>query len=160
MSTSKSNKLGHIELSFIKQPAESLYSFFLTTDNDQSEPLSLFVDLKEYAIKLTEKANIIYALKSGKIVGICAFYYNPSPSDSFLTLLLISKSCRGNHLGKRLMEEMIQYCHSSQGIRLEVSETNLVALSLYKDLGFVIVDTQWNSKSNSLHLTMHLTTNG
>lgn len=158
MSTSKLIDAG-ISISEESRSSDALAAFFLASEPEQIEPLSLFVDLNEYADKLTKKARIIYAMRQNEIVGICAYYHNLAPKYSYIPLILVRKSIRGIGLGKLLINKVIQSCLDSRGIELEVSEINEVAIRFYSGLGFEVYDRKSTENVASIHYIMRLNIN-
>lgn len=155
MSTSKLADSG-IQFSMESRLSEELTAFFVACEAEQIEPLSLFVDLKEFAEKLTEKAKIIYALRQNEIVGVCAFYHNPAPLDSYLSVILVRSNVRNIGVGNKMMLQMIDYCSDSAGIMLEVSEANTFAIPWYEKFGFSNKESVFNNQARRTHHMMYL----
>lgn len=89
-------------------------------------------DLVPYVYFVMEHGSVTYPIGYGLI-----HYENNS---AFLTAVVI-ESMRGQGLGKKIFSELIQIAKEKVNkICLEVLETNLVALDLYKSLGFVEVN--------------------
>ncbi len=120
--------------------------------------MSKQVDLIKYTSKILDRAHILYAMNDSLIVGIMAYYFNKSPRNSFLTLLVVDESCRGQGIGKILLEKMLDFCkiNYSAGVDLEVTCINERAVSLYKKKGFHICDEYWDAAicQNRYHMSL------
>lgn len=82
----------------------------------------------------------------GRIIGtatLCVMAL-PTGSAAHVEAVVVKKECRGQHLGRMLMEHIIDYAHHEvPGITVHLtSNPNRVAANeMYKRLGFVQVET-------------------
>lgn len=97
-------------------------------------------NLIEYAEKLASNATFIIAKKFNIIVGFAAFYFNPAPKSSYLTLIAVNKDFQGMEIGKSLINELILFCrtNNSAGILLEMRANDSKLINFYTKLGFVV----------------------
>ena len=109
-----------------------------------SEGVSMTVEReKEYleSIIKSEKQLYLIAVMDGEIVGSGVFsgYAKPRLAHRGEISLSVKKSMWGQHIGTRLMEEIIhfaKYTAKTEIITLEVRSDNERAIALYKKFGF------------------------
>jgi ribosomal protein S18 acetylase RimI-like enzyme len=107
-----------------------------------SPPLDQQLDLAAYAVKISNLAELIFAVQDANDLGLAALYANDqSGRCAFLTMLAIIPERKGAHLGTALLQRVITVAgeRGMQSIRLEVAETNRDAQRLYAKFGFVLV---------------------
>lgn len=78
-------------------------------------------------------------LYNGEVVGFSDYYNYHKGQSVFIGNIAIHPSVRGNGVGKRLVNHMIErafYGHDLASVRLHVFNRNLTALLLYNALGF------------------------
>lgn len=95
---------------------------------------------KESILQELENKDAYYLVMEmdGKVVGHGGFW--KILDEAHITNLAIAPNYRGNKLGKKLLEAMLNYCRTL-GITkatLEVRESNTAALKVYTSLGFYI----------------------
>jgi ribosomal-protein-alanine N-acetyltransferase len=73
------------------------------------------------------------------VLGYCGYW--KIVDEAHITNIAVRKDFRGRHLGRQLMEEIIDSAisHGMLHVTLEVRRSNAVALALYKSLGFACV---------------------
>ena len=95
----------------------------------------------EYVEKIIKNANIVTHSILGQLAGFIAYYCNdPGYEVAFLTMLCVAPEYTGKGTGRRLLHYSINDI-SLKGFsryELEVKETNLPAIQLYKSAGFEI----------------------
>ncbi|MEZ8283443.1 GNAT family N-acetyltransferase [Vibrio splendidus] len=90
-----------------------------------------------------DNAVFLIAESEQEILGFVTLYQGFSSISLskywILNDLFVSKDARGLGLGRSLMEQAEMYASAtkSKGIELETSKDNLLAQSLYKDLGYI-----------------------
>lgn len=100
--------------------------------------LSSYVDIKQYAVKLFEKAQRIEAWENNRLVGLLAYYQNFNNMSAFITNVSIEKGFMGGGLATEMINKMIDAIRGTVGvIRLEVKKDNKRALCFYMKNGFV-----------------------
>lgn len=115
------------------------YEFLCRIDYDFPTPLSRKVDLKEYAVKLSELAFVSASIRGNDIVGCVAMYCNNIDERfAYIPLVAVDKPFRGKHISKALMMNAIVYARENGFKTIGLHTENQVALNLYLSLGFII----------------------
>ena len=103
---------------------------------------------RDYLESLREADNQLYlvAVENGEVLGTACFngFGRPRLAHRGEISISVRKSMWGNHIGTRLMEELIRFAKASGRIRiisLEVRSDNARAIALYKKFGFETVGT-------------------
>lgn len=125
-----------------------VYDFLVDIDIQFIPPLSLRVNLMEYAEKLSTKSTFIYYVKSNKIIGLIAFYENQNTIDfAYISLICILKDSQAKGIGTNLLKKCITYLKIKKfhSVKLEVDSENINALSFYSKFGFHIQDKKKES---------------
>ena len=126
------------------------------TDSQVSD---LLVPMKELAPDLTvtaemlqntvesPNAHLLAAIDDeGRIIGcatLCVFE-SPTGRKASVEDVVVLSSCRGQHLGKALMEHLIDYaCRELKDVDLHLTShpTRVAAIELYQSLGFELRGT-------------------
>lgn len=106
------------------------------------------IDIKEQALKFSQKSVFLIILKNNKVLGFIAFYCNDFKNRiSFLSMIAVLPEYSGNGYGHILMNEFIRISKEKgmSVLKLEVNKNNVNAISFYKKLGFKINDEMDNS---------------
>lgn len=145
-----------VQIDFSKHSSAEIQQFLEDESSKYKSSMLEFVNLATYAQKIHDLAKICYAEDEGKIVGLCAFYCNSRPRISYLTIITINGSYRGQGIGRLLMKSMIDYCkqQGSAGVQLDVTSTNAPAVNLYKSLGFKVSKEYHSDKIDDLRYQM------
>lgn len=103
---------------------------------------------------LDKKNNNLYlitVMEYGSIVYNCGYgYIKYKDGKAFLTAA-ICDFCRGLGLGEKTFKFLINEAYKRvDDIRLEVLETNTIAYSLYKKLGFI----EYNNKEGVIYMKL------
>lgn len=107
--------------------------------------LSSYVDIKQYAVKLFEKAQRLEAWENNRLVGLLAYYQNFNDMSAFITNVSIEKGFMGGGLATEMINKMVDAVRGTLGvIRLEVNKGNERALHFYLKNGFVEKGTKDN----------------
>lgn len=125
-----------------------IYQLLTKVDSDFEPPLSLNLDLGEYSKKIASKAILFTRFHEKTLIALCAIYATDKEHlQAYLTLLAVAPEFRGIGLAKKIIAEMEVYVLNNgfKSIRLEVYKTNLGALSMYKSLGYEIVEQSHHS---------------
>lgn len=100
--------------------------------------------------KEVENNNSLFCVceEEGKVVGYAGMYYVCGEGD--ITNVAITKEYRGRGLGRELLTEMFKMANIDNifEFTLEVRETNLAAMNLYKRLGFKVEGVRKNFYEN------------
>ena len=113
-------------------------------DKAFGEPVAestIYSDLLE---KIYQRAIFIsaFSMYDAKPIGYCAFYANdPESRDAYITLIAVRPEYQGQHIGKRLIEEVssIALDRKMRTCTLEVMKNNLPAREFYRKNGFVFL---------------------
>lgn len=99
-------------------------------------PLTGRVDIEDYINKLSEHANLFYAMEGNIVCGSCAVYLNQP--IAFISSIDVLPNYWRKGVGSRLIEEVIRVARKLKktDILLKVSKTNHKAISFYKKCGF------------------------
>lgn len=128
------NRNNTIQLTDIQQ--------FIEEEDSSFKPnISTKVHIPTYTKKLYSQAIIIACLIENKIVGLSAFYCQPTNYDySFLSYIAVNAEYRSNGIAKKLISTMIDYCkeHKTKGIKTSTWEGNK-AITLYHSFGFITI---------------------
>ena len=98
---------------------------------------------ESFLLKLEEKAELLTHTENGKCSGFVFFYCNdPHKISSYITLIMTAQFARKKGIGTSLAKYVLNItkargfscCH------LEVKKDNISAFSLYKSLGFEIIE--------------------
>ncbi|MCG6368826.1 GNAT family N-acetyltransferase [Vibrio fluvialis] len=112
-------------------------------DNDFKPPLSSILDIDEYSKKIILKSTLFTRVKEGELIGLCAIYITDKEScQAYLTMLAVDPIFRGLGLAKGLIAEMEFYVlrQGLTSIKLEVHKNNPGAFSMYRGLGYEIIE--------------------
>ena len=74
--------------------------------------------------------------EEGGITGYCCM--RTIAGEGEILRIAVRKECRGRGAGKKLMDAMVSFARSAgvEAVTLEVRESNLPAINLYKSYGF------------------------
>ena len=96
--------------------------------------------------------NALVAEQAGQLIGLAHYFWTPSTwqqnQDLYLEDLFVSPEVRGNGVGKKLIEELIQICKNAGGSKVhwQTHFTNKTAIGLYEKLGkqseFIVFETK------------------
>lgn len=147
-------KLFYKDNSVKDQIKEILYK----TDSDFIPALSQKVNIEELTIKYIEKAHILIAYVDEKPVGLVAFYANPAPDNSYLSLICVVKDFRGLGIGKELEVRCINECKAkkSRGIAVNMRKSNTKLYDSRLRLGWKVEKEYMNQFGSELIVDMYL----
>ncbi|EIX7372134.1 GNAT family N-acetyltransferase [Citrobacter freundii] len=116
--------------------------FVVRNDVFFTPPLSQRVALHEYITKLLEKARNYILLVDEQIACAVSCYVNGN-EYAFITMVLTDHRFKGKGYAKILLNHVLADISKSgyYEVRLEVNKENKAAISLYKNLGFFILET-------------------
>lgn len=137
---------------------KKLEIFLTEADNYAIPPLSVLVNIKDYAVKLAEKATIFAAIDKSRIVGVSAVYVNKAPMFSYATYLCALKPYQNDMVGIELVMKSIDYCkaYGSASYRGEIRKANKPLWNFYKRIGFKIVEEKVYPNSDTQSLIIEL----
>lgn len=115
--------------------------FLYKIDNDFNPPLSSKTNLSDYVKKVIENAELIIDQKDGKIRGLVVLYCNDYDTKSaYIPLVGVLSEFRGCGIAKKCMLEAINVARKKGMKKIMIHSNNPVAIKLYKDLGFHIIE--------------------
>lgn len=119
----------------------SLLLFLNKVDKDFSPPLSSKVDLKDYILKIQEKAELIIEEQNGLIRGLVILYCNDFETKiAYISLVGVLPEFRGMGIAKICMSQAINVAKEKGMKRIMIHSNNPVAVKIYNDLGFHIIE--------------------
>ena len=119
----------------------SLLLFLNKVDKDFSPPLSSKVDLKDYILKIQEKAELITEEQNGLIRGLVILYCNDFETKiAYISLVGDLPEFRGMGIAKICMSQAINVAKEKGMKRIMIHSNNPVAVKIYNDLGFHIIE--------------------
>jgi ribosomal-protein-alanine N-acetyltransferase len=138
--------------------ATDIENHLLECDVRFSPPLSLRVNLSEYAKKLAVLTDRFEAWDSDRLVGLVATYIrNSNQIEGFITSVSVCNDFEGQGIGSQLMQRCLASA-SAYGLTklsLEVAEQDVRAFEFYLKFGFQSIGT---GKSGYIKMTLPLKT--
>lgn len=125
-------------INFEKLEEKTIFEHLKKCDKNFIPPLSHRICLQEYSKKLADKATIVCAKNSDRIVGMIATYINPNEKSGFISNVSIEKPYVGRGIASILMNKLITYSIeiNLNKLILEVHCENSNAMRLYKKFNF------------------------
>lgn len=133
--------------------------FLIKVDKSFPVPLSKKQNLSEFAIKLNEKATLCIKEKDGEIVSMVAGYTeNLADNIAYISVVATLESERGKGYSKSLVKDFIEICKQKKidAVHLYTVATNISAVNLYKNLGFVEYIMENEPRPDDLHLIYYV----
>lgn len=114
-----------------------LYEFLKELDSVFQPKLSERVDIKHYAEKLSEHAELFYVSADGRDVANCAVYMNQN-TTCFISSFAVAKNMQREGIGTRLMQAVISEGSKKnmKAIELDVHVCNHAGIHFYTSQGF------------------------
>lgn len=111
--------------------------------------LSSIVDIEKYSTKIFNHAIRFEAWDSHELIGLVAAYFSENDRMVFITNVSVDVHFHRLGIAKKLIKNLIENIDDKKysQIKLEVNESNLKAIQLYRSIGFEIV-----SKENDTYL--------
>jgi ribosomal protein S18 acetylase RimI-like enzyme len=137
---------------------EKLLNFLRKVDHDFNPPLSSKVNLEEYVEKITQQAKLVIRYTTEReIIGLAVLYCNDLKDlKAYVSLVAVASSQRAKGYAKDMMQEAIDHVRRAGFDSVGIHTNNPHAVSLYKNLGFVIISgsdrlyMELDSKKNAL----------
>lgn len=104
-----------------------------------------------------ENSYLVVAKKDNEIVGFASLWN--VLEEAHLTNIVVKKNYRKQKIGAKLLEHLISICKDKKYtlLTLEVNESNLPAIELYKKFGFTQVGTRpkyYNHKEDAILMNL------
>lgn len=129
--------------------SDSILSHLTACSESFIPPLHSRVNLVDYSRKLVSRSVTFEGWQDDIIVCLVAAYFNDRSQGNrgFITSVSTIPSQTGRGYCKAVMLRCFDYAreHGFAGIDLEVNRQSLPAITLYRNLGFVPVDTRQDS---------------
>ncbi len=139
--------------------AQLIEEFLISVDKLFPVPLSQKQNLKNFARKLDEKATIFTACEEGKIVSMVAGYTdNIVDSMAYISIVASLPCTQGKGYASSLVKDFIKACEKKaiKAIHLYTTPNNIVAIKMYKKLGFVEWIMPNEPRPDDLHLIYYI----
>ncbi|SUW63244.1 Uncharacterized N-acetyltransferase YvbK [Buttiauxella agrestis] len=116
--------------------------------------LSSKVNIANYAKKLTDHALCLETWQQGTLVGLLCVYCNDPQNGAFVTNVSVVPDFQGRGIASELLRNAIETVREIgfDTLKLEVNETNIAAMRLYQQFGFV--SEQVTSQSTMMILNL------
>lgn len=143
-----------MNIKIIKMSKEHIDSVVNLENECFSEPWSFEGILQELS---NDKAYFIVAIMDNKVAGYTGMYC--IYGDCYITNIAVSHNYRRLGIGKALINKLIKYAKKQNYnfISLEVRESNISAINLYKSFGFKKIGVRQNfynkPKENAIIMT-------
>ncbi len=127
---------------------DSIRQLLLEVSDEFEPPLTKKVNLDDYSKKIVQRATIFTLYENQVLIAFVAAYCNdPKMKESFITMLVVSKSNRGKGIGDTLVTALISHLQrlGFEKLKLEVYQNNSKAINFYLKLGFKIIKDLNNS---------------
>lgn len=130
-----SNKKSYVIVRIEKE--EQIANYLRACDKEFIPTLSKRIDIREYARKISENAQIYGVLMNNEICGLCAIYLN-NQVEGYITSFNIKRKYQNQGYGKLLMQHVMNEAkqQSYKTITLEVDIDNYKAIAFYKKNSF------------------------
>jgi len=105
------------------------------------------VNIRDYSKKVFENAITFEAWENNKLIGLVASYFNDNKNrKGFITNVSVSKNYQGKGIAAILLNMCKNYGakYNFNSIKLEVNKNNILAIKLYKKLGFDETEVKQN----------------
>ncbi len=134
---------------------EEVYDFLNKVDKLFPTPLSEKQDLKTFSKKLISKGTLCVASDEGKIVSMVGGYTeNIIDNKAYISVVATLEEYTGRGFAKKLIKEFICMCKDKkiEAVHLYAVPSNLVAVNMYKSIGFSEWDRDEEHRKEDLHL--------
>lgn len=138
---------------------EEVYHFLKKVDCLFPIPLSEKQDLKILSEKLFEKGTIRVAMDDGKIISMVAGYTeNMIDNRAYISVVATLEEYAGKGIAKKLIKEFIDVCKNKKidAVHLYAVPSNVIAVNMYKNLGFVEWKLNDEPRKEDLHFIYYI----
>lgn len=138
---------------------EQLKVFLNAVDKDFPIPLSQKQDLTALADKFYQYGTLFAEVDGGKIVSLVAGYTDNVINDrAYLSVVATLEEGRGRGLAPRLVNRFIDFARSKglNAVHLYTDKSNIVAIEMYKKLGFEVVCDDNEPRPDDVHFIYYL----
>lgn len=138
---------------------EQLNAFLNAVDKDFPVPLSQKQDLTVLADKFYQYGTLFAEVDNGKIVSLVAGYTdNVINGRAYLSVVATLEEGRGRKLAPRLINRFIDLARSKNlnAVHLYTDKSNVVAIEMYKKLGFEVTCDDNEPRPDDVHFIYYL----
>lgn len=138
---------------------QKIEAFLIKVDKSFPVPLSNKQNLKDFAIKLNEKATICIKEENGEILSMVAGYTESLENNiAYISVVATLENARGKGYAKALVKDFINICKKKRikAVHLYTVATNLSAVKMYKSIGFGKFILENEPRKNDLHLIYYI----
>lgn len=129
-----------IEYSSNKSTLNDIFNHLSLCEDLFVPPLSKSLNIKDYSLKIFNKAYRVEAWYDGQLIGLVALYCNDFISKkSFISNVSVLKEFGRKGIAKQLLKKTITISNELgfKLIELEVNKNNINAINLYEKLNFI-----------------------
>ena len=129
----------NIKYSIDKATVEDLLSFFKESDNLFDPPLSSYVDIEAYALKVRTLARTFEAWNNGILIGYVAAYLNDvNKKEGFVLNLSVFPEYRKYKVFQTLTKDLIETAKGEgfEQLFFEVQKKEKLLIELYRRSGY------------------------
>jgi ribosomal protein S18 acetylase RimI-like enzyme len=133
---------------------EALIAHLEACDKEFDPPLSSYVDIRSYAVKIKTYAMLFEVWQGDILKALLAAYVDRKAETIFITDLSVTSDLHGQGVAHDLMQRCLDHAKTNgfRRIRLEVWNNNGRAMSFYIKQGFRVVEATDRSK---MELVIH-----
>ena len=138
---------------------EKIEIFLSEVDKLFPTPLSKKQNLKDYASKLSEQADIFISLEDEKIMALVAGYIRNSVDEMvYISVVATLPEAQGKGLASGLFKEFIHSAekNNKSAVHLYTDVSNKTAIHLYEKIGFVKYECENESRPDDVHLIYYI----
>ena len=119
-------------------PEDDFFQFVKDSDAFFNPPLSVRVNVEEYAKKMFLNGTKQWFADNGKIIALSVAYYNKPPQESFGTYLFVLPEYESNGLGLKLVQNTLKYLKEfgADRYRVKIRASNKMLYKFYLLMGF------------------------
>lgn len=137
---------------------DDIYCHLKACNDNFIPPLDTRVELMEYTNKLVVQSITFEAWNDKLLVGLIAVYFNQMDINGrkigYVSNVSTMLECAGQGIATQLMIMCLKYATQNKvnEISLEVNSSNIIAIGLYKKLGFV----ELNRRQHAIEMKIKL----
>lgn len=138
---------------------QSIRDFLQDVDGLFPVPLSKKQDLNVFAQKLCEKATLCASFGDDRIVALVAGYTDQVDDDlGYISIVATRPEAQGKGLASAMVKEFLSIAARKKlrAVHLYAVKDNLLAIKMYKKLGFTVWNTINEPRPDDLHLIYYI----
>lgn len=122
-------------------------------------PLSQKVDLSELAVKFFEKATLCCRCDQGRIIAMVAGYLDHTLNNmGYISLVATTTDARRKGYSSNLLRDFLKKASEKglQAVHVYTHESNMRAIGMYKKVGFVEYNPEYEPHPEDHHFIYYL----